>query len=181
MRVITDPAAAAQPTVAAALASAPAAGLATALEPATVTAPTALVAPAASADTLPPAPLDQAPSTPAATPAATAAATSPADDYLPRELLTQPPVASGLIVVPYPAELPSGSRHSLTLMLYVDEAGVVRRVRTEGSAPAQAMVIAAHQTFLRARFAPGQIDGRAVKSLMEVEVTFDSTPLGDAP
>ena len=107
-------------------------------------------------------------------------ATNHADDYLPRELLTQPPIASGLIVVPYPAEVPSGSRHSLSLMLYIDEAGVVRRVRTEGAAPMQAMVTAAHRTFLRARFTPGEIDGRAVKSWIEVEVTFDSTPLTGA-
>ncbi len=152
----------------------PAAGSATTLQPAVQI---ATVAPVAALPPTPAVPL--AHGLPA--PAATAAAMSAADDYLPRELLTQPPVASGLIVVQYPAELPPGSRHSLTLMLYVDEAGVVRRVRTEGSAPVQAMVTAAHQTFLHARFTPGQIDGRAVKSLMEVEVTFDSTPLGDAP
>lgn len=167
VRLIAGPAVTSSSTPATPAASLPPA------ESAPVVAQVAPVVPVAAAPLVP---LVQSP----ATPAATTAATNHADDYLPRELLTQPPAASGLIVVPYPPALPPGSRHSLALMLYVDETGVVRRVRTEGSAPMQAMVTAAHQTFLRARFTPGEIDGRAVKSMIEVEVTFDSTPLDAA-
>lgn len=104
----------------------------------------------------------------------------PLDDYLPRDLLTQAPSASQPILLDFPADLPDEQRLSIVLRLYVDEQGVVRRVaRVGGDTPEQAQSIA-EQAFLQARFNPGEVDGHPVKSIIHVEVTFDSTSL-DSP
>lgn len=104
----------------------------------------------------------------------------PLDDYFPRDLLTQAPSASQPILLDFPADLPDEQRLSIVLRLYVDEQGVVRRVaRVGGDSQEQAQTIA-EQAFLQARFNPGEIEGHPVKSIIHVEVTFDSTSLDPA-
>jgi len=104
----------------------------------------------------------------------------PLDDYLPRDLLTQAPSASQPILLDFPADLPEEQRLSIVLRLYVDELGIVRRVaRVGGDTQEQAQTIA-EQAFLQARFNPGEVEGHPVKSIIHVEVTFDSTSLDPA-
>lgn len=125
---------------------------------------------------------------PAPTPLATAdsapspqpSSQPPLDEYLPRDLLTQAPSASQPILLDFPADLPDEQRLSIVLRLYVDEQGVVRRVaRVGGDTQEQAQTIA-EQAFLQARFNPGEVEGHPVKSIIHVEVTFDSTSLASS-
>lgn len=109
-------------------------------------------------------------------PAAAADGRPGADDYVPRRFLTQPPVAHGAVMLPYPADGPANGRFVAVLALYIDEAGVVRRVRADGDGLPPSFEAAAEAAFLATRFEPGAVDGRIVKSLIRVEVTFESTP-----
>jgi hypothetical protein len=61
------------------------------------------------------------------------------------------------------------------LALFIDESGTVRRVRLDGPLLPPALDTAARDAFLNARWQPGRVDGgRLVKSLIRVEVTFES-------
>lgn len=105
------------------------------------------------------------------------AATSAAqkDEYLPRGLLTKPPQALGMIDIPFPPGVPTPGRYKAVLALYIDENGVVRRIKTEGEALPAAYEEAARVSFQTASFQPGELQGRAVKSLIHVEVVFDDS------
>jgi hypothetical protein len=128
------------------------------------------VVPAATAQTATPTSPDSAPA------ASTAGGSTGADDYVPRRFLTSPPVAHGPVMVPYPADGPLEAHRVAILNLYIDESGVVRRVRSEGEPLPPSFEAAAQSAFMAARFVPGSIDGRIVKSLIRVEVTFESRP-----
>jgi hypothetical protein len=97
------------------------------------------------------------------------------DEYLPRGLLTKPPQAQGLIDIPFPPGVPTPGRYKAVLALYIDEHGVVRRIKTDGDALPAAYEEAARVSFQAASFQPGELHGRAVKSLIHVEVVFDDS------
>jgi TonB family protein len=99
-------------------------------------------------------------------------------DYVPREFLSTVPKPLEGIEVPFPESIGgSDFKLSLQLSLFIDETGQVRRVRVDGPPLAPDLEEAARQAFAQARFTPGQVDGRAVRSLIRVEVTFESRPL----
>ncbi|MDE2401595.1 MAG: hypothetical protein KGL90_08010 [Burkholderiales bacterium] len=104
-------------------------------------------------------------------------ATPSTDEYIPRPRLTSPPKATSPVAVPFPAQFDTQGRFTTVLALFIDEAGVVRRVRVEGPALPQPMEDAATQTFLQTHFQPGEVQGQVVKSLVRVEVVFDNTPI----
>jgi hypothetical protein len=62
---------------------------------------------------------------------------------------------------------------ALELSLFIDEQGRVRRVRPESPGVMDAYVQAASQAFESARFKPGEIAGRPVKSVIKVLVEFE--------
>ena len=95
-------------------------------------------------------------------------------DYVPREFLSLAPAPLSDIDVPFPDSVKGEFKISVQLALYIDEAGVVQRVRIDGPAPPPALEEAALTVFRQARFTPGEIDGQAVRSLIRVEVTFES-------
>lgn len=100
------------------------------------------------------------------------------DLYLPRGALSQGPSVIGWVDVPFPDTAAPG-HYRAELTLFIDEQGTVRRVRVDrGDAPAL-LQDAARQAFLNARFQPGEIDGRAVKSRLRIEVEFSAE--GPAP
>ena len=99
------------------------------------------------------------------------------DEFIPRPLLTAPPVAQAPVILVAPPGETQIARHVAILALYIDEQGQVRRVSASDPPLPPALEQAAREAFLAARFAPGQIDGRAVKSRIRVEVVFDNTPL----
>ncbi|MES2090675.1 MAG: energy transducer TonB [Pseudomonadota bacterium] len=102
---------------------------------------------------------------------------NPSDDYLPRSLLTIAPRPSSTVIVPFPAQIQTPGRYTTILALFIDENGVVRRVRVEGPSLPQPLEEAATKTFMEAPFRPGERQGQAVKSLIRIEVVFDNTPL----
>lgn len=95
-------------------------------------------------------------------------------EYVPRELLTTVPEPTKPLGIPYPITGPAEGRFTTVLALFIDESGAVRRVRLDGPLLPPALDAAARDAFLRARWQPGQVDGRLVKSLIRVEVVFES-------
>lgn len=98
------------------------------------------------------------------------------DAFLPRSRLTVPPVPLSNVVIEHPlAE--GGRRHYVgELSLFIDETGRVVRIRSDGTPLPQALDDAARAAFAGARFTPGEVDGRKVRSRIRIEVTFDEQP-----
>lgn len=117
------------------------------------------------------------------TPTATTSADSDATftGYARRDMLDRPPQALGIVQISYPPGVEPGRVRTGRLTLFIDEAGAVRKVMvlsstnaadTEDTLPPP-FVQAAREAFLQARFAPGERQGVAVKSRIDVEVSFD--------
>ena len=96
------------------------------------------------------------------------------DDYLPRRLLTQAPISDRPFELPYPPTGPVQGHYVAVAALYIDEHGGVRDVRFEGEPLPSALHEAARESFLGARFSPGEVEGQPVKSRIRIEVTFES-------
>ena len=93
-------------------------------------------------------------------------------------LLSVAPVAQTPVLLTAPPGETEIARPAGVLALYIDEEGAVRQVTADpDSALPPAYEQAARQAFMAARFAPGEVDGVAVKSRIHVEVVFDNTPL----
>ncbi len=100
------------------------------------------------------------------------------DRYLPRPLLSVPPRTLAPIVVAYPEGSAQLDHASVVLSLFIDEHGVVNRVRVdEGEQLPKSFQEAAMSAFRDARFAPGELEQQAVKAHIRVEVRFDAGPL----
>jgi hypothetical protein len=97
-----------------------------------------------------------------------------ANEYWPRPDLTRAPQSRGPIVIEFPPGVGPVAYFQTNLALFIDEAGVVRRVRVDGAPLPEALEASAIRSFLTARFRAGEIAGQAVKSLIHVEVVFDS-------
>lgn len=103
--------------------------------------------------------------------------------YWPRSLLTRPPTPQQSIDLLYPALAPNG-RFRAVLTLFIDEQGVVQRVRideADDSGLPPVLEDAARQTFLRSSFTPGEIDGRPIRSRLRIEVEYATESLQDSP
>ncbi|WP_431274772.1 hypothetical protein ACQ858_22780 [Variovorax ureilyticus] len=103
--------------------------------------------------------------------------TSGDDDYVPRPLLSVPPVALAPVIIGEPAGEASTGRLTGVLSLFIDDQGQVRRVVAEPPYLPPAFEQAARDAFMATRFSPGQMDGQTVKARVRVEVVFDDTPL----
>lgn len=101
----------------------------------------------------------------------------PGDNYFPRPLLSMPPRSSTPVIVPFPEQITEPGRYTTILALFIDENGVVRRVRIDGPSLPKPLEDAARDSFLQAHFQPGEVQGQQVKSLIRVEVVFDNTPI----
>lgn len=100
------------------------------------------------------------------------------NDYLPRSRLTRGPVPQQSIDLFYPETAPAG-RFRAVLTLFIDEQGVVQRVRfdeADDSGLPPVLEDAARQTFLHSSFAPGEIDGRPIRSRLRIEVEYATAP-----
>lgn len=104
-------------------------------------------------------------------------------DFLPRDKLSVPPRPIGFVDVPFPAEVTEQIDLAVQLTLFIDEQGVVQRVRLDGPDVGPVLQEAARSSFMNARFSPGELNGRAVRSQMRVEVTFrsEAPPAGTEP
>lgn len=120
---------------------------------------------------------DLGPALPALGAALSSAATESRWDegsYIPRPQLSRPPVMLGSVSLTWPEEGPSAGHYRDIIALYIDEQGIVQRVRIDGTGLPEVLQEETRQRFLGARFEPGQLDGREVKSLIRVEVEFDA-------
>jgi hypothetical protein len=109
--------------------------------------------------------------------AASAVAAGPVEPaiYVPRALLSVAPVARGPVHLLWPQNWPLKASYTAILKLYLDEQGRVERVELDGGATLpEPLFESARQAFVSAGFAPGELDGRAVKSWIRVEVSFES-------
>jgi hypothetical protein len=95
-------------------------------------------------------------------------------EYVPRALLSTVPEPVKPLAIPYPSTGPSEGHFTTVLALFIDESGAVQRVRLDGPMLPPVLDAAAREAFLKARWQPGQVDGRLVKSLIRVEVVFES-------
>ena len=102
------------------------------------------------------------------------------DDYVPRPLLTVPPVARTPVTFAAPDGEMIRGRHVGVLSLFIDEHGQVQRIEADDAVSLpDALAQAAREAFMAAQFAPGEIDGTAVKSSVRVEVVFDDAPFAE--
>ena len=93
-------------------------------------------------------------------------------DYLPRSKLSVAPAPLTAVDVPFPAEVSGIVNLTVQLTLFIDEQGRVRRVRIDSAAIPSAFAAAVLNTFLEARFKPGEVDNVAVRSRVRLEVEF---------
>ena len=100
------------------------------------------------------------------------------DDYFPRAMLTVVPTPIEPVMIAYPEFDNDPGHHSSELALFIDETGRVARVRFDGPELPRELEEAARNAFITARFRSGELDGRAVKSWIRVEVVFDSRTTG---
>jgi hypothetical protein len=98
------------------------------------------------------------------------------DDYLPSSRLTTKPSPIGEISIPYPDGFDPQSVRNAILTVFIDEDGVVARVRVDRSELPVTILNKGKETFENARFHPGRIDGVAVKSRMKVEMLLERVP-----
>ncbi|MEO8022840.1 MAG: hypothetical protein ABI660_13295 [Polaromonas sp.] len=84
------------------------------------------------------------------------------------------PAPQAPIAIPYPPEVAGNGRYAGVFSLFIDELGSVRHVRMEEPALPPAMEQAVRQTFMQIQFSSGERDGQHVKSLIRVEIVFDT-------
>lgn len=109
---------------------------------------------------------------PGAAGAATVATAEPV--YLPRDVLTVPPKPISPVVIDYPTFDGEADHYTGEFDLFVDDSGGVVRVVSATPGLPGILGHAVRTAFLGAHFAPGEVEGRAVRSRIRIEVTFDS-------
>jgi len=95
-------------------------------------------------------------------------------EYVPRAMLSDVPEPIKPLSVHYPRNGPAEGTFTTVLALFINEEGEVVRVRTDGATLPLELDTAAREAFLSARWRPGRMEGRLVKSLIHVEVMFQS-------
>ena len=114
-----------------------------------------------------------------------AAATPPAGAALPsqpsstyyyrtRDLDVRPGILTRVEPAYPDTALARGLSGKVVLRLYIDEKGAVERVETLSATPAGYFEASAESAFRAARFTPGRKANQAVKTLMDIEVTFEA-------
>lgn len=109
-------------------------------------------------------------------------ATGPTDQdgqsaYVPRPLLSMAPVAQGPVIIEPPVGETVASRHVGILSLFIDEEGRVHHIVPDEPRLPPMFERAAYDAFMAVRYAPGKLDGQAVKARIRVEVVFDNTQI----
>jgi periplasmic protein TonB len=97
------------------------------------------------------------------------------DGYLPRKLLTTPPRPLAEITMRWPPGMLPLGRQAGLFTLFIDEAGRVRRMIPDDRSLSPPLEAAAREVFSAAEFLPGELDGRPVKSIIRIEVVYEST------
>jgi protein TonB len=98
-------------------------------------------------------------------------------DYLPRSALTAGPRPLTPVVIDYPYFDGEADQYAGKFDLFIDDTGGVVRVASATPDLPGILANAVREAFLTARFSPGEVEGRPVRSRMRIEVTFDSRRL----
>lgn len=108
----------------------------------------------------------------ARSPVAGAAHAAEAYYYWPVERLDVRPQIKTHVMPEYPADLPAGVRGRVVLELRISADGALDRVSVARAEPRGRFEQATLKAFSAARFTPGMRKGKAVPSLLRIEVTF---------
>lgn len=104
------------------------------------------------------------------------------DGYVLRKALSTPPAPREEVSLSWPAGWFKDSRQVGLYSVFIDEHGRVQRMVIDGPTLAPALDEAAQRAFMAARFEPGRVAGKAVKSLIRIEVQFtEDTPVAGSP
>jgi outer membrane biosynthesis protein TonB len=95
-------------------------------------------------------------------------------DYVDASLLSTRPRAEGEIAIPEPEVGTYRGAFKAVLVIFIDEAGDVAHVEVDRSNLPAEFEMSAREAFARARFRPGLIGERPVRSRLRIEVGFDS-------
>lgn len=104
---------------------------------------------------------------------ASTSSTQGGDEYIPRPLLSVPPIARGAVLIAPPVDMPDATTRTGILSLFIDEEGVVQRIEALEPLLPPALEKSARDAFMAARFKAGEVEGKAVKSRLRVEVSFE--------
>ena len=99
---------------------------------------------------------------------------SPVSAYLSAHELDVRPAIRTRVVPEYPALAPIGQIETTSLTVLINEVGGVDGVAVSKPASAPVFDESAQQAFSTALFTPGIKNGKAVKSRLVIEVTFDT-------
>lgn len=99
--------------------------------------------------------------------------------YLPSELDARPQIRTRINPVYPKAAAEKGITAALTLRVFIDEQGHVENVVAPGKSAADPFVAAAVAAFGAATYTPGIKDGVPVKSLLLIEVNFETLDIAD--
>lgn len=102
------------------------------------------------------------------------------DEYVDARRLSIRPSPLTRVVLPQKEMEASRRSGKASLTVFIDAAGIVVRVRVDASDLPVEVNNAVRQVFYDAPFRPGQLDGRAVKSMMHVEVVFETERPGSS-
>jgi hypothetical protein len=105
----------------------------------------------------------------AAAPARPAAPEAP---YLPRSQLSAAPRPQSMVEVAFPQDVTGVVDLTLQATLFIDEHGVVQRIRVDTPDVHPSFERAVRETFGPARFTPGERDGTPVRSQLRIQVEF---------
>lgn len=99
--------------------------------------------------------------------------------YLPNELDARPQIRSRINPVYPKAAAEQGVTAALTLRVFIDEQGRVENVVVPGKSAADPFAAAVIAAFNAATYTPGIKDGVPVKSLLLIEVNFETLDVAD--
>ena len=94
--------------------------------------------------------------------------------YLPRRELDEPPKLLLHVNLLWPDNAPAAGSYKSVISVFIDEAGVVQRVRMDGPELPESLQAVVRDAFLQAHFSPGRVKGFEVKSWLRMEVEFDT-------
>jgi hypothetical protein len=112
-------------------------------------------------------------------PAATTAEPESAatEDFVPAAQLSTRPTAIDPIEVPFP-DAGSAGDLTATVDLFIDQGGRVEALEPKDQATLPPDYLdAARSAFVGARFAPGLLEGRPVKSRLTIEISFEAASI----
>jgi len=98
------------------------------------------------------------------------------DAFKRRQLLTEPAIVLSEVVLATPLGHAQTIRHVGVLVLFIDEEGNLRHIEVEDESLDPELADAAMSAFRTAKYAPGKVDGVAVKARHRVQVVFENTP-----